>query len=485
MYKSRRKPREKQSEALKKARGKDAFAFLMAMRTGKTKVVCDEFGQLELAGQIDDLCIIAPAGVYKTWAKDGEDPSGIYADFSEDLRKRMAVHIWESGTYKSRKRQTELSEFLAHNGPRILIVNVEATSTVDDLRTLLEGFLKNRRVYGAIDESTIIKNHSAKRTKFINRKLAKLFKVRRILSGLITPRSPLDLYSQFEFLDPRILGYNSFYAFRARFAVLKQMDFGGRLVPIVVGYRDLPQLQALIRPYSFRVRLEDCYDLPPSTYSIREVKLTKEQERIYEELKTFASAELGKEKHVTATIVITKLLRLHQCLCGHTRDEEGGWHAIPENRTSELIELLEEYDGKAIIWCSYDHDVRKVAEALQKSFKVKVARFWGGNKQTREEEERMFKTDPNCPYIVATPAAGGRGRTWDGANLVVYYSSTNDLEQRSQSEERPKGVDKKFPIQYVDLMARGTVEEKIIQALRDKIDIATLINGDNYKEWLV
>lgn len=485
-YKSKRKPREKQAEALKKAKGKTAFAFLMAMRTGKTKVVCDEYGTLEASGKVDDLCIIAPAGVYHTWAKDDPvDPSGIYADFSDDLRKRMAVHVWQSGTYSSRKRQQELSEFLAHVGPRVLIVNVEATSTVDDLRQLLIGFLKGRRVYGAIDESTVIKNHAAQRTKFINRKLAKLFEVRRILSGLITPRSPLDLYSQFEFLDPNILGYNSYYAFRARFAVLKQMDFGGRMVPIVVGYRDVEQLQKLIAPYSFRVRLEDCYDLPPSTYLVREVPLTKEQKRIYEELKTFATADLGKERHVTATIVITKLLRLHQVLCGHTRDEEGNWLAIPEYRTRELISLLEEYDGKAIIWCSYDHDVRKVSQALADAFKVKVARFWGGNKDTREEEERMFKTDPNCPYIIATPAAGGKGRTWDMANLVVYYSSTNDLEHRSQSEERPKGVNKTFPIQYVDLIARGTVEEKIIKALRDKIDISTIINGDNYKEWLV
>lgn len=485
-YKSQRKPREKQAEAMRKSKGKKAFAFLMAMRTGKTKVVCDEFGILEAAGKIDDLCIIAPAGVYETWAKEGEDPSGIYADFSDDLRKRMKVHIWRSGTYKSAKRQQELSEFLAHHGPRVLIVNVEATSTVEDLRLVLLAFVKGRRVYGVVDESTVIKNASSKRAKFINRKLAKLFDVRRILSGLITPRSPLDLYGQFEFLDTSILGYNNFYAFRARFAIMKQMDFGGRMVPIVVGYRDVEQLQKLIAPYSFRVRLEDCYDLPPSVYTIRDVPLTVEQRRIYDELKTFSTAQLGKERHVTATIVISKLLRLHQVLCGHTVDTETGvFETIPEKRTAELISLLEEYDGKAIIWCSYDHDVRKVSEALAAAFKVKVARFWGGNQATREEEEKMFKTQKDCPYMVATPDAGKFGRTWDMANLVVYYSSTNDLEKRSQSEERPKGVDKTFPIQYVDLIARGTVEEKIIQAIRAKIDIATIINGDNYREWLI
>ena len=487
-YSSKRKPRAKQAEALKKSKGKAAFAFLMAMRTGKTKVVCDEYGELEFKKKVDDLFILAPAGVYHTWAKDDEkDPGGIYADFSDDIRKRMEVHIWESGTYKSKKRQQELSAFLAHNGPRILVMNAEALSTVEDARLLVAAFIKNgRRVYCAIDESTLMKNPKAKRTKFINKNIAPYVEPRRILSGLITPRSPLDLYTQFEFLDRDILGYPNYYSFRARFAVMKKVDFGHRhLTDIVVGYRDVEQLQAFIRPYSFRVRLEDCYDLPPSSYAFREVKLTKEQERIYDELKTFATAELKKEKHVTATLVITKLLRLHQVICGHVSDEEGNFTEIPENRTDELISLLEEYDGKAIIWCSYDHDVRKVSEALQKSFKVKVARFWGGNKKTREEEERMFKTDKDCPYMVATPSAGGKGRTWDVANLVVYYSCTNDLEHRSQSEERPKGVGKEFSIQYIDMVARGTVEEKIVKALRDKIDIATIINGDNYKEWLI
>lgn len=474
-YVSKRMPREKQAEALKKSKGKEAFAFLMAMRTGKTKVVLDEYGTMASQGKVHDLLVIAPAGVYRTWEGAIELDLGIAAE----------VHTWKSGGYGSQKAKRELQEFLDIKGPRILLMNVEALSSVEMARATIAAFLKDRKVYVAIDESTVIKNPSAKRTKYINKAIRDNAAVRRIMSGLVTPRSPMDLYSQFEFLDPRILGHKSFYTFRAQYAIMRQMDFGGRLVPIIVGYRDVEDLQQRIKPHSFRVRLEDCYDLPPSTYAIREVPLTKEQERIYKELKEFATASLGKERHVTATIVITQILRLHQVLCGHTVDENGQWMALPERRTETLIELLEEHEGKAIIWCSYDHDVRKVSEALAKAFKVKVARFWGGNRATREEEEKMFKTDPACPYMVATAQAGGRGRTWDVANLVVYYSCTNDLEYRSQSEERPKGVDKKTPISYVDLMVPGTVEAKIIHALRNKIDVASIINGDNYREWLI
>ena len=195
---------------------------------------------------------------------------------------------------------------------------------------------------------------------------------------------------------------------------------------------------------------------------------------------------MGEKDYVTASQVIVQLLRMHQVLCGHVGTEDGRTIEIPEKRTAELLDLLEEHDGKSIIWCSYDLDVRKVSEAIAKHFKTKkVARFWGGNRASREDEEKMFLNDPECRHIVATAAAGGRGRTWTVADLVVYYSNSPDLEHRSQSEERAQGVDKIKSVAYVDLIARGTVDERMIKALRNKISMAATITGDNYKEWLI
>jgi len=114
-----------------------------------------------------------------------------------------------------------------------------------------------------------------------------------------------------------------------------------------------------------------------------------------------------------------------------------------------------------------------------------VARFWGGNVSSREEEERRFKEDPRCRFMVATPHAGGRGRTWDVADLVVYHSSTNNLEHRDQSEQRVQGVGKTRQVDYVDLICPGSVEDKILKALRQKIDLAGMITGDDFREWIV
>ena len=461
--------------------GRAAFALLMAMRTGKTKVLLDDWGEMVEANEVQDLFVSAPGGVYRTW--EGEARKHL----PEEMQERTLIHTWTSGGGVGYRRSLE--KFLRTQDPkrpRIFLVNIEALSSVEAARAACLEFLSQRRKVGGIDESTIIKNDRAERTKFVVQKLAPLMDYRRILSGLPTPRSPLDIFSQFEFLDWRILGFRSFYAFRAHYAILKNMDFGGRIVKVVVDYRNVEELQELIAPHSFRVTLDQVRAATPPVYSIREVNITAEQKKAYREIKEFATTQLASGEHVTASAVITQILRLHQVLCGYVVDEEGRTHEIPERRTTALLDILNDYDGKAIIWCSYDYNVKGVSEALTKEFgEGSTARFWGGNRDTREEEERHFKEDDGCRFMVATAAAGGRGRTWSMADLTVYFSNTHDLEHRSQSEERTEAVDKLTGATRIDLIAPGTVDEKIIQALRNKINMAASITGDSWREWLI
>ena len=494
-YVSRFEPWSHQRDALDKMGDRNAFALLMAMRTGKTKTLLDNWGALEAKGECDDLLVIAPAGVYKTWEKAVKD------HLAPALLARVNVFTW-SASLRSRERyKVLLEQFLRdHSRPRILLVNVEALSNVQDARSVSYNFLEQRKSMLAIDESTTIKNPTAKRTRYINMVLKEKANYRRILTGLPTPKSPLDIYSQFEFLDPKILGHRSYRSFRARYAVTQRMQLTGRKAfDVVVGFRDVEEIQDRIQDHSFRVRLEDCYDLPPKMYTIREVPLTDEQKRAYNEIKEFATTQLDNMEHVTAQQVITQILRMHQVLCGHVGTENGGYADIPEHRTKTLIDLLDEHEGKSIIWCSYDTDIRKVSMELEyhtlreawqegqppvrvdESNLKHVARFWGGNRETREDEEFKFLNDPDCRYMVATAAAGGRGRTWTVADMVVYYSNTADLEHRSQSEERAQGVDKTTSVLYVDLVAPGTVDEKMLKTLRAKINMAATITADSWR----
>jgi SNF2 family DNA or RNA helicase len=472
-------PRIKQAEALTKCGHRAAFAYRMKPRVGKTKCTLDDFGQLELDGDCQDLAVIAPAGALTPWIE------AIDEHLSADLRSRVTVHYWRSGggvTYKK-----ELRAFLdVSDGPRILLMNIEALSTVKTAREVMEEFLEDRRSMLAVDEATCIKTPGAKRTKFVLQRLRMLADYRRILSGLLTPKSPLDLFAPYFFLDWRILGFRNYFSFRNHYAVLADEWYGGRKVKIVVGFKNLEELQRKIAPHSFYCDLSDCYDAPEKIYMMRHVEMTQEQRRLYNELVSFATAQLNATSHVTATLVITQILRLHQILCGHVVDENGNYHEIAENRTESLIDLLRESEEKVIIWASYDADIHRITDALREEFGVSsVAQFWGGNVNVRESEEHRFKTDPYCRFMVATAQAGGRGREWSIANLVVYYSNTHNLEFRAQSEDRPQAVDKLEHVTYVDLVVPGTVDEKIIYALRNKINLASLVDGEAYRAWLV
>ena len=522
-YTSLRAPRAKQAEALTKLEGQQAFALQMEMRTGKTKVLTDDFGRLLSENKVDDLVVIAPAGAYRPWENE------IKLDMA---LPGLKIHVWAARD-KSKAKQAILKSFMTYyRGPRILLMNVEALSTVKEAKSVLIDYITQRRCMGAVDESTTIRNVTSRRTKFILDKVAPRLTYRRILTGLIAPKSPLDVYAQFYFLDKNILGHNTFATFRARYAkeekvcflhnhvlaakleratgprflldgmcmvsprdlpralIMKELDrrrIWYQSFTKVIGFQNEQELYAKTAPFSYRCKLEDCYDLPPKIYMRRDVTMTPEQRAIYAQLLEFYTAELQGMEHVTAANVISRMIRLHQVLCGHTKsDETGAEIDIPCRRPDRLLELLEDHNGKAIIWCSYDHDVRKLAHLLTEEYgENSVARFWGGNLATREEEEKRFLLDDATRYMIATPAAGGRGRTWVNADLVVYYSNTHDLEHRMQSEMRAQGVDKINSVAYVDLITPGTVEEKILHCLRNKLSLASVISGDDYRQWLL
>ena len=347
----------------------------------------------------------------------------------------------------------------------------------------------------AIDESTVVRNEKAIRTKVVMQ-LKAYADLRRILTGLVSPRSPLDLYTQFDFLDWRILGHESIVTFKRRYCVLestlipvgrdKDSKVKWRRIETIVAYRNLEELQKKIEPYSYRVLKKDCLDLPPKIYLRREVELTEQQKQLYNDLVLFSTAELNAAAHVTTNMVITKLLRLHQIVCGHVVDEEGKEHDVNSNRISELMELLSDHSGKAIIWSNYRREIDKIVAALEKEYgEGSVAQFHGGNNKTRLKDETRFLTDPACRFMISTQSSGGRGNTWVNASLVVYFSNSYDLEMRMQSEDRCHRDGLKHSVTYVDLVAARTVDEKILKALRKKLDMTTLISGERWREWVV
>jgi hypothetical protein len=479
-------PYAHQVTALERAAGKKAFAWLMAMRTGKTKVAIDDWCTLVDAGECSDLLVIAPAGAYRTWESE------LDRHLPPAMKEWVKAATWISNDARAIERVGQVIRSVFRQ-PRILLMNVEALSAAPMSKIAVAEFMasgRGRGVMVAVDESTTVKNEATERTKMVWR-VGNMAKYRRLLSGLPTPRSPLDLWGQMEFLDHSILNFVSYKAFRQRYADTRPMKVSGSgkrgyYIDIVKRYKNIPELHEKIAPHSYRVRLEDCADIPPKMYVFRDVELTSEQRRLYDDLKAQMYTRLSTGEYASVTEIIVQMLRLHQLCCGHLVDEEGKLHEVPSNRLRDLVDLLEDYDGKAVIWCSYGHDLYAIKEHLEKVFGDNaVAAFWGGNRNEREAEDERFRKHDKCRFMVATPASGGRGRTWSVANLMVFYSNTDNLEHRDQAEERASAIDKKEKVTIVDMRARGTVEDKIIMSLRKKIDMASIITGDAWREWVI
>jgi len=475
-YKFKTKPYAHQLTALEKSWDKSEYGYFMEMGTGKSKVLVDNMAMLYDKGKINGALIVAPKGVYNNW-------------FTQEIPIHLSSHIqptmvlWTASTSKTKDKEYQ-SLFETGHDLHILIMNVEALSTKKGLDFAAK-FLRSHTTMLAVDESTTIKNPTAKRTKSILQ-LGKQAEYRRILTGSPVTKSPLDLYTQCNFLNEFLLGFDSFYAFRNRYAHMIERNFGGRRVQLVGSYKRLDELADNIKAFSYRVLKEDCLDLPDKIYTKREIELTEEQSKAYATMKSAALALL-KGKMATAPHVLTQMMRLHQITCGHLKNDDGTITKIKNNRMKELLSLLEEVEGKVIIWANYIYDIENIVKNISEEYgEDSIVQYYGAiSSQDRADAIKKFQ-DPNsnARFFVGNPQTAGYGITLTAANNVIYYSNGYDLEKRLQSEDRAHRIGQKKSVTYIDLIAPKTVDEKIVKALRSKMDIANTIMDEDWKQWI-
>ena len=474
-YRFKTKPYKHQLTALEKSWNRETYAYFMEMGTGKTKVLIDNLAMLYDKGKVNGALIVAPKGVVGTWYNN-EIPAHL-----PDHIENVPV-LWQANITKEQSRKLG-NLFKIGEELHILIMNVEAFSTTKGV-DFARKFLSSHNTLMAIDESTTIKNPKAKRTKSIL-KLSEMAKYRRIMTGSPVTKNPLDLYSQCEFLSPWHLDFQSYYAFRTRYAIMKNANIAGRQIQLVAGFQRLGELSEKLNPFSYRVLKSDCLDLPDKIYMKRQIKLSPDQFKVYDQMKKEALATLNGKK-VTTVNALTQLMRLHQITCGHFTSDDGMTQPIKNNRIDELMDVLEETEGKAIIWAHYQYDITNIIKEVVKVHGPgSIVDYYGLTPQEqRQKNIKKFQNDDKCRFIVGTPATGGYGITLTAANTVVYYSNGYDLEKRLQSEDRAHRIGQKRSVTYVDLICEETVDEKIVKALRKKINIASEVLGEELKSWI-
>tara|TARA_R110002020_G_scaffold4749_7_gene20670 strand:- start:2998 stop:4473 length:1476 start_codon:yes stop_codon:yes gene_type:complete len=481
-------PYQHQDQVLRASWQKINWAFFMEMGTGKSKVCIDTAAMLYEHGKIDTFVVVAPKGVYRNWAN-----IEIPAHMPDRVMGDRTTAIWRPNPTKA-TRQELLALMQPAEGFRILVMNVEALSTKKGQK-FLEAVLKASRVLLTVDESTAIKSPKASRTKALI-KVSSLATYRRILTGFPVTQSPLDLWAQCRFMDKSLLGDcgDNFFQFQYRYAVFNRRNVGSHSFNQIVGYRNLEKLSVLLKTFSSRVMKEDCLDLPSKIYVQRNVALSKDQDRIYHDLKEYALAHIEDAEFMTATNVMTQLLRMQQVLSGHTKSDSGEVIDIEDNRIAELMDCLKELDGKAIIWSRFRYDVKRIAAALAKEYGPQSVVTYFGDTSDDERSDAIERFQGSlglrglqhseARFFVGNPQTGGYGITLTAAKTVIYFANSFDLAVRMQSEDRAHRIGQKEHVTYIDLIAEGTIDEQIVKALRDKMDIASVVMGEKLKDWL-
>lgn len=472
-YQFKTSPYKHQLDALNDCKDKENWAFFMDMGTGKTKTTIDNLGILYLKGVIDSALIVAPKSVYAMWERE------ITNHLSNQIK--ACIQIWNY----TKKPKYDLMQKLVPDHLNILLMNVEAFSTKNGTTGAMMFFNRHPKSAFVIDESTSIKNQKAKRTKSIL-KLAPLAVVRRILTGSPVTKSPLDLFTQCKFLSSSLLGYDSFYTFRARYAEMQTVYTGANTqVLLPKYYKNLDELEYKIKTFSTRVRKEDCLDIPPKIYEQRKVQLTGKQKEIYNRLRQHAITILNNST-VSFNNQLTEILRLHQVTNGFVKNDDGVVEEFNNPKLDELMTVLEEISGKAIIWANYIHNIEQIAKAVRKEYgEDSVVTMYGATDiEKRKNVVDLFQNDPNTKFFIGNPTVGGYGLTLHAASYVIYFSNNYNLEVRLQSEDRAHRIGQTKNVLYIDIIAEDTVDEKIVSALDKKLSLSARTLGEEIKTWL-
>tara|TARA_R100000995_G_scaffold79928_1_gene51320 strand:+ start:436 stop:1893 length:1458 start_codon:yes stop_codon:yes gene_type:complete len=471
-YNYKTEPYKHQRETLAKSAHKNLYALFLEMGLGKSKILLDNAAILFDQEKISGLLIVSPKGNLRNW-----DVHEVNKHLPDHIQRNVLV--WQPNHTKQwLKDYKEMVEGDSDGILNIFLVNVEAFATVKACK-FVEEFLVTHDAMMAIDESTTIKNPKAKRTKHLI-KLAPLADYRRILTGFPITKAPLDLYSQCYFLSPNLLGFSSYYAFSARYAITQARRMGSHSFQQIVGFQRLEELQESIKDFSIRKTKDQCLDLPAKVYTKRYVELTDEQKKAYGTMKQKALMVLENEVFSTMN-VLTQIMRLQQVVAGSLRNEDGETIVLNNNRVRAVLDLLEETSGKVVIFAVFQTDIEQLQKAIADKFGERsVASYYGKTPQDERQKiiDRFQDPESELRYFISNPQTGGRGITLTEASTMIFYSNSYDLELRVQAEDRIHRIGQNKSCTYIDLVSKNTVDERILQNLLSKVKISNEVLGE-------
>jgi len=434
-----------QTELVERFKDQAYGALFVEAGLGKTRVMIEILEHKYSTQKITAAMIVTTKGLMGNWA---------LVELPKHSTLEYDTQVWSDVKFKP---STKLVYF---------IINIDALITQKFI-PIMKDFLKAHPKFAfVVDESTVVKTGKAKRTKMALR-IAARANHRFIMSGTPITNSPLDLYSQCEILQEGLLGYKSIYAFKADYAVITMLRFGARSFEKISGWRNLDRLTANIQRFGSILKKEDCLDLPPKIFRSFNVPLVSVQQQAYDDLCNKAVTYL-QDNEITALNAISLINRLLQICAGQMKLPDGSYLAIENDRLATLRELVDECSGKTIVWNAYVNTGRKIKELFGNEAIHLEAGLTVNN---RHETLDRFKNS-DAKVLIANPASAGHGITLTESANVIYYSRTWNLEHYWQSQDRTHRIGQSSSVLYTNLIALGTIEEKVLAILDSKRELA-------------
>lgn len=479
-YTFRTKPFDHQKRLFDDTKDLPNHAIFWEQGCGKTKPTLDIIGHQYTEKKIDAVLVIAPNIVHQNWV-DQEIPRHLPKSILADVLS----YTYHSSRAKGKKQQPFLEDLIHHNGLSILAITYDGVMTAHG-HAYVTRFLTRRSCFVTLDESHRIKTPGAKRTKRIL-SLGKYAVSKRILTGTPLANSPFDIYAPLKFLDPMFWkdkDIPTFGVFKTYFGVWEQrMTRSGQQYPDCVSYRHLNELYDHIKSTSDRVTKDEALPhLPERLYTKFPVELSVEQRELYNKLRDEFIAFLASGETITVDQAMTRMLRLQQVVCGYVPfdDSEDIWIAKDNPRMKALLDMLEDSSTPTIIYARFRNDINQICKALGD----RCVRYDGSVPSTDRLARKEQFQNGEVQFFVGNPAACGEGIDLYAGRTAIYYSNSFKLTERLQSEARPHRQGQKNAVTYIDFVARGTVDEHIIKALRNKLEISSQVLGDEFRSTL-
>lgn len=431
-----------QVKAIEKLRRVKVGALYMDMGTGKTRTALELAIARKLEGKVDCVLWLCPVSVKRAIAEEVDKhlPSADY-------------ELVETSGIKDRYAD-------------IYIAGIESLSQSFSLNNVLLDLTEGKRCFVIVDESSLVKNHAAKRTRSIWR-LGERSQYKLILSGTPISNNEQDLFAQWYFLDPRILGYTSYYSFAAN-----HLEFDPRIPGRVVRAHNVEHLVSKMTPFVYQVCKDECLDLPPKSYSRRWCRLSETQWYEYEFCKNnFLEIidRLDDWSSDVSTIVFRLFSLLQRIVSGKGRYWTDLFSDPLENpRVQLLLETIEELpeDSKAIIWCKYTHEIDMLHDVLTRAGYPAVKLY--GEMRLKQRNQALEDFKKEVRFLVANKRCGAYGLNLQFANYAIYYSNDFSWDSRSQSEDRIYRTGQEKNVHIIDLICENTIDERIYRCLMQK-----------------